>query len=47
MKHGVEDGSNTLNGAAVMGPGQVDQSHGNRSPLSAATINLSRPRHRR
>lgn len=47
MKHGGEDGYNALNGAAVMWPGQMAEYNENRSPLSAAAINLSQPRHRR
>lgn len=45
VKHGGEDGSDTFNGAAVMGPGQMAEYNGNWSSLSAAVINLPGPRH--
>lgn len=48
LRRGGEDGYNALNGAPVMGPGQMAQCNGTRTPLSAAAaINLSWPRHRR
>lgn len=47
MKNGGEDGENVLNGATVMGPGQMAEYNGNRNPFSAAAISLSWPGHRR